>query len=73
MKGGHGIPEESIERRFYESRENLAKISEYCDKITIYDNADVLITKVYIKNNNILYKGSNLPIWLDEFVKKLGK
>lgn len=73
LKGGHGIPEESIERRFYESRENLAKISEYCDKITIYDNTDVLITKVYIKNNNILYKGSNLPIWLDEFVKKLGK
>lgn len=73
MKGRHGIPEESIERRFYESRENLTKISEYCDKITIYDNTDVLITKVYIKNNNILYKGSNLPIWLDEFVKKLGK
>lgn len=51
----------------------LQKISEYCDKITIYDNTDVLITKVYIRNNNILYKGSNLPIWLDEFVKKLGK
>ncbi|MGL4934212.1 MAG: zeta toxin family protein [Cetobacterium sp.] len=71
LKGGHGIPEESIERRFFESRENLTKISKYCDKITIYDNTDILTTKVYIKNNNILYKDSDLATWLDEFIKKL--
>lgn len=71
LKGGHGIPEEAVQRRFYESRKNLTKISKYCDKITIYDNTDILTTKIYIRNNNILYKNSDLPIWLDEFVKNL--
>ncbi|MEG1979048.1 MAG: zeta toxin family protein [Cetobacterium sp.] len=71
LKGGHGIPEESIERRFFESRENLMKISAYCDKITIYDNTKVLTTKVYIKNNNVLYKGTDLPTWLNEFIENL--
>ena len=71
LKGGHGIPVEAIERRFFESRENLIKISTYCDKITIYDNSKVLTTKVYIKNNNILYKGTDLPTWLNEFLENL--
>ncbi|WP_426711177.1 zeta toxin family protein [Cetobacterium sp. SF1] len=69
LKGGHGIPEESIERRFYESRENLKKIISLCDKITIYDNTTTLETKVYIKNNKLLYKSNKTSLWLENFIE----
>ena len=34
-KGGHGIPHEDIERRYFESLENLTKIISICDEINM--------------------------------------
>lgn len=71
LKGGHNISEEAIERRFLESRENLKKIINICDKITIYDNTKILTPIVYIKDNKILYKNDFLPEWLNYIIKEL--
>jgi len=34
-KGGHGIPEETIERRYYASLKNLKGAIEICDEINV--------------------------------------
>lgn len=34
-KGGHGIPDEDIERRYYESLKNLQRVISICDEINI--------------------------------------
>ena len=41
-KGGHGIPDEAIERRYFNSLANLSKVINICDKINIYDNSECL-------------------------------
>lgn len=39
-KGGHGIAEDDIRRRYVQSLNNLQKIIPICDKIEIYDNTE---------------------------------
>ena len=36
--GGHGIPDEIINKRYFESLKNLKEIIPLCDKIVVYDN-----------------------------------
>ena len=45
-KKGHGIDEKTLERRFSQSFENLAKIIPICDTIYFYDNSK------FIENQN---------------------
>lgn len=69
--GGHGIPDTDIERRFIESRENLEKIIELCDEVTIYDNTILLEAKVFIQKGNVLYVASDYPKWLEKLLNNL--
>ena len=39
LKGGHGIPEEDILRRYDKSFEHLKIILPLCDKVLVYDNS----------------------------------
>lgn len=77
-KGGHDIPNEVIEKRYYESLKNLEKIAPLCDKLVIYDNSNFgkVHTRCFIKENNliILLKEQNkLPKWVVELKKNLEK
>ncbi|MGL6113468.1 MAG: hypothetical protein ACRC1R_00375 [Cetobacterium sp.] len=48
----------------------LEKIKEFfLNKITIYDNTTTLETKVYIKNNKLLYKSNKTSLWLENFIE----
>lgn len=38
-KGGHNVDSALIEKRFYESRKNLATISSYCDSTQCFENS----------------------------------
>lgn len=38
-RGGHGIPDELVERRYGNSFENLNKIMRKCDGVLLYDNS----------------------------------
>lgn len=54
QKGGHGIPDNDIERRYIDSLNNLKKAIEICDEIKIYDNTELFEQVMYIKNGKLI-------------------
>ena len=68
-QGGHGIPDEDIERRYYESLENLRQIINFCDEINIYDNTYRFKEIIYFKNGNLIWKDNIIPNWANRLVK----
>ncbi|EHR0219581.1 zeta toxin family protein [Clostridium perfringens] len=64
QKGGHGIPDNDIERRYIDSLNNLKKAIEICDEIKIYDNTKLFEQVMYIKNGKLIWK-KGVPPWLD--------
>lgn len=63
LKGGHGIPEDSIERRYYESLDNLIEILSICDEINIYDNTNKFMYIAHICNGIIMWRKNIIPKW----------
>ncbi|KOM98725.1 ATPase [Clostridium botulinum] len=64
-KGGHGIADEAIERRYNDSLANLNKVISMCDKINIYDNTEMFKLVMVINNGEIIWKDRNSPNWLN--------
>lgn len=50
-KGGHGIDPALIQKRFYESQNNLLKVMPVCDEIYFYDNSRYFVKAAEIKNH----------------------
>lgn len=69
LKGGHGIPEEAIERRYYESLENLKALMSVCNEINIYDNTKNIEQIAYLVNETIKWKSENVPKWSGSILK----
>ena len=64
LNGGHDIPEEVVEKRYYETLENLKKVVPLADYVRIYDNSKNY-KLCYYKNKTwdiVLYQ--DLPKWL---------
>lgn len=70
-KGGHGIPHKDIERRYFESLENLAKVIPICDEINIYDNTDIFKLIVCVREGSIIWNEEKLPDWIKGIVKSI--
>ena len=64
-KGGHGIPDEAIERRYFDSLANLSKVINICDKINIYDNSETFKLVMVIKDGEVVWKDKKTPNWLN--------
>ena len=64
-KGGHGIPDEAIERRYFDSLSNLSKVINICDKINIYDNSEMFKLVMVIKDGEVVWKDKKIPNWLN--------
>ena len=64
-KGGHGIPDEAIERRYFDSLANLSKVINICDKINIYDNSEMFKLVMVIKDGEVFWKDKRTPNWLN--------
>lgn len=62
-EGGHGIPDKDIERRYYDSLENLKEIIEICDEINIYDNTEIFKEVINIQQGKVIWCDKKLPIW----------
>ena len=62
-KGGHGIDDKDIERRYYDSLDNLKRIIDICDEINIYDNSDMFREIINIEAGKIVWKSNNMPEW----------
>lgn len=65
-KGGHGIDEEVVRRRYDNSLDNLKEAFKICDNITIYDNTKNF-TKIawFEKGDLVFYKNKNNVSWLE--------
>lgn len=66
-RGGHGVSDADIERRYSKSLENLKKIIPICDYVTIYDNTDALRCCVVINNGKVIKQTNNVPLWYKQF------
>ena len=58
-----------VERRYYESLENLNQIIEFCDEVNIYDNTYIFKEIIYFKNGNLVWNDNLIPNWADKLVK----
>ncbi|MGH4049812.1 MAG: zeta toxin family protein [Clostridium sp.] len=67
-KGGHGIPEDTIERRYYASLKNLKGTIEICDEINVYDNTEIFKEIIEFKDGNIIWEDKNIPNWANNLL-----
>lgn len=67
-QGGHGIPEETICKRFYKSLENLQEVLTLCDNVYIYDNSIIKRNLVIIENGEIKFK-SHIPEYMKKYLE----
>lgn len=70
LKGGHNIAPEVIEKRYYESFENLKKIISKCDYVKIYDNTNIYKNIFSSIDNKITKNNTELPKWAKEAIKE---
>ena len=68
--GGHGIPNEDIERRYNDSLNNLKEVIEICDEINIYDNTEMFREIIDIKNGKVVWFDKKVPSWANDILLK---
>jgi len=70
--GGHGVSDDTIDRRFFGAIENFKKIFPYCDTINMYDNSGISMELVATYIGNGTLKRNNIKCkWCDELIKEL--
>ncbi len=62
-RGGHGISEEVIRKRYTNMPKALSKVLPLCDRAFFYDNTEAFRQIAYIENNNFADVDPNLPEW----------
>ena len=70
-RGGHGISSDLIEKRYYESLENLGKILNKSDFIEIFDNSKKFIRIFYYEDNQVFENNIEKTNWINEKLKNL--
>lgn len=63
LAGGHGIPEEDIERRYYKSIAQLKKLISLCDIVEIYDNTEAFNKIMSYEKGVCVQSVIELPEW----------
>lgn len=66
--GGHGVPEQDIERRYVQSFKNLSKIITKCNEFIFYDNTIKFERIAYFENGKKLWDNGNLPNWFIKWI-----
>ena len=62
-KGGHGISEEVVRKRYLNMPKAISKVLPLCDRAFFYDNTEMFRQIAYIENNNFADVDQNLPEW----------
>ena len=65
-QGGHGIPENDIERRYVETFIQLNRIIKDCDLVVLYDNSEKFRRFAIYKSGNIVRLSQNVPKWFSK-------
>lgn len=68
--GGHGIPEELIETRYFKSFEILKKAIIICDSVAIYNNEVMFKNVADIKNGKIEYIDEETPYFMRNLIEQ---
>lgn len=68
-KGGHGVSDELVKKRYIKSIENLQNLSKYFDEVILYDNSRYFNNIYKRTGSKIFYKSENLPDWAREAVE----
>jgi predicted ABC-type ATPase len=69
QKGGHGVDETLIEKRFHASLEHLKQAVSLCDTIQLYDNSGESIRYVLtIEHGEVKERETTLPLWLSKIL-----
>ena len=69
-KGGHGIPEETIRKRFQQSLKNLEIIAPLSDRVELYDNTDSFISVYERKDDHIVTTPPKNIEWIPDSFKE---
>lgn len=69
-KGGHGIDENLIRKRFEAMPDNLKNILPYCDTASFYDNTVRFRRLALTRGDTVLDSDIDLPAWFNDLVKK---
>lgn len=67
--GGHFVPEEKIEQRYYRSLELLREAIKYTYRTFIFDNSEnksKLILDVF-NGKEVTFQNDEIPIWIDKY------
>ena len=62
-RGGHGIPEADIERRYVETFIQLNRILKKCDLVALYDNSVKFRRFAIYKSGKLVSLSQNVPKW----------
>lgn len=65
-KGGHGVPENDIEKRYIETFQQLNTILKECNLIAFYDNTEVFRRFAICKNGELVRISHNVPAWFSK-------
>lgn len=68
-EGGHGVPEDAIERRYYESMANMKMILGQCGVVSFYDNSKRFRLIATYKDGRIVRESLDLPQWYIKHIK----
>ena len=66
--GGHGIPDADIERRYYESLQNLRNILPLFDRVELFDNTDRFRQIAIFENGRCVDAAEFIPPWCAELL-----
>lgn len=64
--GGHGIPDEDIEKRYVETFRQLNLILDQCDLIAFYDNTESFRRFAICKNGEVVRLSHKVPAWFSK-------
>lgn len=69
LKGGHGIDEGIIERRYYVSQKKFISLIPQCDEVFVFDNSgkDFLYI-LSIKDGKTIIWENNIPEWINNLI-----
>lgn len=71
-KGGHGIDEKVMEKRYEDMKKTLIPLIDRCDEVYFYDNTESFCQVAMMIGGKLADCAPNPPAWLDEILLEIG-
>ena len=70
-RGGHGISEKDIERRYIDTFCNLKFVLPDCNLAAFYDNTKEFGRFAIYKNGKLVRVSHEIPLWYEKFIENV--